>query len=93
MQRRIQKPNGRRQPLQFAEDAYKIFLLIRQQFLQRGLPLFQRLGQDHLAHRVDPVALEEHVFSPAKSDSLGSKGDRRCDLFRRIGIGPNIELT
>jgi hypothetical protein len=33
------------------------------------------LGQDHFAHRVDPVAFEKHVFGAAKTDPLRAESD------------------
>jgi hypothetical protein len=34
-----------------------------------ALTLLERLGEDHLAHRVDAVAFEEHVFGAAEADA------------------------
>ena len=42
------------------------------------------VGEDHLAHRVDAVALEEHVLGAAEADALGAELAR--DLARRRGV-------
>jgi hypothetical protein len=46
-----------------------------------------RLGQDHLAHRVDAVALEEHVLGAAEADALGAEGDGGLRPARGVGVG------
>ena len=69
VQRRIEEPDRRRMSLQRAEDACEILPLIRQQLGESRLPLLERLGENHLAHRVDAVALEEHVLGPAEPDA------------------------
>jgi hypothetical protein len=50
--------------------------LIGQQLGQRGLAGSQRVGEDHLAHRVDAVALEEHVLGAGEADADGAERDR-----------------
>ena len=39
--------------------------------------LLERLGEDHLAHRVDAIAFEEHVLGAAQADADGAERDRR----------------
>ena len=38
--------------------------------------LLDRLGQDHLAHRVDLALAEEHVLGAAQADAFGAERDR-----------------
>ena len=45
------------------------------------------LGEDHLAHRVDAVAFEEHVLGAAQADADGAERDGVGGLLRRVGIG------
>jgi DNA-binding MarR family transcriptional regulator len=76
VQRRVEEADRRRIALQRAEDAGEVLALIRQQLGQRAFPLLERLGEDHLAHRVDAVALEEHVLGAAEADADGAERDR-----------------
>ena len=55
----------------------KSVALQRQQLGQRGAPRLDRLGEDHLAHRLDLALAEEHVLGAAQPDALGAEGDRR----------------
>jgi glycerol kinase len=43
------------------------------------------VGQDHLAHRGDAVALKEHVLGAAQADALGAE-------VRRSGIGGGFRV-
>ena len=76
VQRRIQEANRRRIALQRPEDAGEVLALVRQQLGERRLPLLERLGEDHLAHRVDAVALEEHVLGAGEADADGAERHR-----------------
>src|SRR4029077_8146642 len=62
-------------------------------FSQRARPLFPRSSQNHLAHRIDAIALEKHVLGPAEADALGAKSDRVSDLLRRISVGANAQCS
>ena len=54
-------------------------------------PPFHVLGQDHLAHRSDPVGLEEHVLGAAQADPFGAELAGDLGILRRIGIGAHPE--
>ncbi len=73
--------------LERPEDAGEVVPLVRQQLGERRLPLLEGLGEDHLPHRVDAVALEEHVLGAAQADADGAERNRRFRLLRRVGIG------
>ena len=51
-----------------------------------SFPLFYRLGEDHLAHHVDAIALEEHVFRAGEADADGAEGHGVGRLLGCIGI-------
>ncbi len=87
VQRRIEEADRRRVALERPEDAGEVVALVRQQLGQRRLPVLERLGEDHLAHRVDAVALEEHVLGAAQADADGAERDRVLRLLRRVGVG------
>ncbi len=87
MERRVEEANRRRVALQRAEYAGEVLTLVRQQLGQRGLPLLDRLGEDHLAHRVDAVALEEHVLGAGEADADRAERHRVLRLLRRVGVG------
>ena len=87
VQRRIQEADRRRVALERPEDAGEVLALVRQQLGERRLPLLERLGEDHLAHRVDAVALEEHVLGAGQADADGAERDRVLRLLGRVGVG------
>ena len=67
-------------------------------FFERVAAFLFVLGQDHRPHRLDAVALEEHVLGAAQADAFGAElagplgvGRRvgvRADLHRAILVGP-----
>ena len=67
----------------------EVITLVRQEFGQRGLPLLEGLGENHLAHRVDAVAFEEHVLRARQSDADGAERHGVGRLLRRIGVRPH----
>src|SRR6202035_1597603 len=64
VQRRIQGSDRRRQSFERLEDANEILTLIGKQLRERGFTLVHRRREDHLAHRVNAIALEEHMLGP-----------------------------
>ena len=91
VQRRVEESNGRRQAFQFAEHPGEVFPLIRQQFRERFPPVVGLLGENHLAHRVDTVTLEEHVLRAAEADARGPERDGVGGLFRIVRIGADLQ--
>src|SRR4051812_8445841 len=69
----IEETNGGRQTLQFGEHPDEIFPLIRQQLRQSLLSLLGIPSQDHLAHGIDAITLEEHVFGAAEPYAGGAE--------------------
>ena len=90
VQRRVQKTNGGRQTFQLPENAGKVPLLIRQEFGQRLLPVFNVFGQDHLAHRINAIAFEEHVLGAAQADAGCAEGHGVGGLLRCVGVGAHL---
>src|SRR5881275_3037972 len=89
MQRRIEETNRGRSSFERLENTDEIPLLIRQQFRQRFLPVIHLARQDHFAHGIDAIALEKHVFSPAKTNAAGTESDRIFHLLWRVGVSPH----
>ena len=89
VQRRIQEANRCRVSLERAEDSCEVVALVRQQLRQCRLPFVERLGKDHLAHRIDAVAFEEHVLGSRQADADRAKSNGVGRLFGRIRIGPD----
>ena len=75
VQRRIEETDRGREALQRLEDAEEVVALIRQQLGERGFAVVEVVGEDHLAHRVDAVALEEHVLGAGEADADGAERD------------------
>ena len=87
VQRRVEEPDRGGEAVQFREHADKIRPLIGKQLGQRRGPVVSFLRQNHFAHRVDPVAFEEHVLGAAKADARGAERDRVGGLLGCIGVG------
>jgi hypothetical protein len=47
--------------------------------------------EDHLAHRVDLLALEEHVLGAAQADALGPEEQRGLGLVALVGVGAHAQ--
>ena len=90
MQRRVKQPDGHRQPLHDLEQRLEIAALHRQQFGQRRAAARLILGEDHLAHRDNPLAVEEHMLGAAEADALGAELHRLAGIQRRFGIGAHF---
>ena len=91
VQRRVEEADRRRRPLEFRKDSDEVCSLKRQQLGQRPFPVILVLGQNHLAHDVDTISLEEHVLGAAESYAGGAEGDRIGSLLRGIGIRAHLQ--
>ena len=49
------------------------------------------VGQDHLPHVDDPLALEEHVLGAAQADALGAERTGLDGVLGRVGVGADLE--
>ena len=92
VQRRVEQPDGDRVALHGAEDGLEVAALHRQQLGQRPLPPGRVLGDDHLPHGDEPVAVEEHVLGAAEADALGAEVAAPVRVGRRVGVHPHPEL-
>ena len=90
MQRRVQGADGRRESFESAENSREVVALIGQKNGQGLFSIFQIVGEDHFAHGVDPIALEEHVLSAAQADAHRAKGQSVGRLFGGIGVGAHV---
>ena len=93
MQRRVEQPDRDRQALHRPEDALEVGPLQGQQLLERLAAGIDGLRQDHLPHRQDPLALEEHMFGPAQPDPFARQISRPLGVFGRVGIGADLRAS
>ena len=78
VQRRIEETDGRRQAFQFLEDADEIRPSGKAAIWPAPSSRSSEIvGQNHLAHGVNAVALEEHVLGAAQADAGGAERDAR----------------
>jgi hypothetical protein len=75
VQRRVEEADGGRVAFEGLEDADEVFLLVRQQLGERGFAGLDVVGEDHLAHGVNAIALEEQVLDAGQPDALGAERD------------------
>ena len=73
VQRRIEQADGDRPAVHDLEQLDEIGALHRQQLGERGAARFLVVGEDHLAHRLDAVLVEEHVLGAAEPDAFGAE--------------------
>ena len=73
------------------EEALEVAALDGQQLRQRHAAARLVVGQDHLAHGLDAVALEEHVLRAAQADALRTERERLLGILRRIGVGAHFQ--
>ncbi len=86
VQRRVERAHRHGALAHHAEDAGEVVALHRQELGQRRLARRGVVGEDHLAHRHDALALEEHVLRAAEADALGAEGDRVAALVGLVGV-------
>ena len=76
VERRVEQADRHRQAMHDREELREVRSLHRQESIKGLATARFILGKDHLAHHLDAVALEEHMFGPAQTDSL--RAERAC---------------
>ena len=92
MQRRIKETDGHRQPVHHLEDRDEILSLHGEDLPEGFFPPFRVVGQDHFAHRLHSLRLEEHVLRADEPDPFRTELERHAGIGRRIGVGSDSEL-
>ena len=90
MQRRIEQADSDRQAGHDLEQLGEVLALHGQELGERRPPSLLGIGEDHLAHRDDALALEEHVLGAAEADALGAEGAGDARVGRRLGVGAHL---
>ena len=86
VQRRVEQPDGHRQPVHRLEDALEVLALQGKQRLEGVLLLLVALGQDEPLDVLLAIA-EEHVLGPAQPDALGSHAAGAVGVLGGVGVG------
>jgi hypothetical protein len=86
VQRRVQQSHRHGVAVHGPEDALEVPALHGQQLAQRGATRVRLRCEDHLAHRLDVVALEEHVFGAAQADAFGAELARPLCVRRSVRV-------
>ena len=90
MQRRVEQADRDRQPAHDLEQFGEVLALHRQKLGERGAASLLVVGEDHLAHRHDPLAVEEHVLGAAEADALGAERAGGARVGRGLGVGAHL---
>ncbi len=93
MQRRVEQADRDREPAHDGEELDEVLALHRQELGERGAAALVVGGEDHLAHGLDAVGLEEHVLGAAQPDALGAELAGGAGVVRRLGIGAHLEAA
>ncbi len=78
-------------PRSALKDSGEVVALIGKQFRERLFPVLDIGREDHLAHRVDAIAFEEHVLGAGETDADGPKSEGVLGLFGVVGVAADIE--
>jgi hypothetical protein len=90
VKRWVEEADGHRQAAHLAEDADEVLPLVRKELGERRRAPGRVVGQDHLAHGLDALLLEEHVLGAAQADPLGAEGAGRARVERGVGVGADL---
>ena len=97
VQRRIEQADGHRQPRHDLEQLDEILRAASGSILASArAAAASLLGEDHLAHGEDAVALEEHMLGAAQPDAFGAEGARlarhraACRHWRALSAGAQL---
>ena len=93
VERRVEEADGDRLALHRLVERLKVALLVRHDLGEGLLAVLGVLGDDHLTHRLDALALEEHVLGAAQADALCAEGEALLGVTRGVGVGPDLELA
>ncbi len=93
MQGWIEEPDRDPEALHRLEYPVEVFPLHPEKLCERLLSSRQVFGEDHLAHRLDTVALEEHMLGAAQADPLGAEAAGDLRVMGRIRVGAHAERT
>ena len=74
-----------------AEEADEVLALHREDLVERALAVLGLVREDHLAHRRDALAAEEHVLRAAEADAFGAERDRVRGLVGLVGVGAHLQ--
>ena len=91
VQRRIEQPDVDRVAVHRLEDRLEVGALHREQLGERAPPSALVARDDHLAHGVNAVALEEHVLGATQADPFGAERRAPTRVLRRVGVGAHLE--
>ena len=90
VQRRVDEPDGHRQPVHRRQDLDEVGALQRQQGGQGGVALVVVVGQDQPFDQLTAVA-EEHVLGAAQADTLGAEAAGAGGVGAGVGVGPHLQ--
>ena len=93
VERGIQETDGNRTAFHDLVQSLEVTLLIGQDLGQSSLTGLNVLGNDHLAHSLDTLALEEHVLGTAQADALCTEVAGLLGVTRGVSVGVNLQLT
>ena len=93
VQRRVEQSDCYGQTLHCLEDSLEVFSLVGQELFECLFAFGEVACENHFADGVDSVALEEHMFCAAKSDTLRAELHCAFRLFGRIGVRADSEFA
>ena len=91
MHGRVEQPHRHRIGRDDPEHFLEVLTLHGQQFVQRGLTLFQRAGHDHFDDDRQPFHCVEHALGAAETDASGAVFHRHLGHVGRIAVGHDLE--
>ena len=92
VQRRVDQPDGDRQPVHLAKDPGEVLALHGQQRRQRRVPALVVLGDDQPLHQLAARA-QEHVLGPAQPDALRAEPPGSGGVLGVVGVRADAEAA
>ena len=77
-------------PAMIVEELEKVSALQWAAALSGPAAAVRSVGQDHLAHRIDPVAIEEHVLGAAQANAFGAETRAPSGIARRSALARTV---
>ena len=88
MQRRVEQPDGHRQPVHGLEELDEVVALQRHQRRQGRLARLGVVGEDQALDQ-DAAVAEEHVLGAAQPDALRAEAPGPGGVLGGVGVGPH----
>ena len=93
MKRGVKKTDGDGLAGHETEDVDVVSALEDDELLEGSLALVLVAGENHLAHDVDTLGVEEHMLGTAETDTFGTVGVGNGNVLNGVSVGANLQVV